>query len=43
MLHEYQVIYSIRCYTRVHVTVVGLGTYYPLIRGQCSTFFVDYF
>jgi hypothetical protein len=34
MLHEYHVIYSVRYYPRFHVTVVGLGTYYSLIRGH---------
>ena len=33
MLHEYHVIYSFRYYLRFHVTSVGLGTYYPWIRG----------
>jgi hypothetical protein len=33
MLHEYHVIYSVRYYPRFHLTVVGLGTYYPWIRG----------
>jgi len=33
MLHEYHVIYSVRYYPRFHVTAVGLGTYYPRIRG----------
>jgi hypothetical protein len=35
MLHEYHVIYSVRYYLRFHVTAVGLGTYYPWIRGHC--------
>jgi hypothetical protein len=26
MLHEYHVIYSVRCYPRFHVTAVGFGT-----------------
>jgi hypothetical protein len=30
---EYHVIYSVRYYPRFHVTAVGLGTYYPCIRG----------
>jgi len=34
MLHEYYVTYSIRYYPRFHVTTVGLGTYYPRIRGS---------
>ena len=34
MLHEYHVIYSVRYYPRFHVTAVGLGTYYPWIRGS---------
>jgi hypothetical protein len=33
MLHGYHVMYNIRYYPRFHVTVVGLGTYYPWIRG----------
>jgi len=30
---SYHVIYSVRYYPRFHVTAVGLGTYYPWIRG----------
>ena len=26
--------YSVRCYPRFHVNAVGLGTYYPRIRGS---------
>jgi hypothetical protein len=38
MLHGYHVIYSVRHYPRFHVTALGLGTYYPLIRGHyCIT------
>jgi hypothetical protein len=37
MLHEYHVICSVRYYPRSHVTAVGLGTYYPWIRGHYST------
>jgi hypothetical protein len=37
MLHEYHVIYSVRYYPRFHVTAVGLGTYYPWIRGHYCT------
>ena len=37
MLHKYHVIYSIRYYPRFHVNAVGLGTYYPWIRGSAST------
>jgi hypothetical protein len=33
MLPEYHVIYSVRYYTRFHVTAVGFGTYYPWIWG----------
>ena len=33
-LQEYHVIYSVRYYPRFHVTVVGLGTYYPRIWGN---------
>jgi hypothetical protein len=39
MLHEYHVIYSVRYYPRFHVTAVGLGTYYPWIRGHYCIFF----
>jgi hypothetical protein len=34
MLHEYHVIYSVQYYPQFHVTVVGLGTYYPWLRGH---------
>jgi hypothetical protein len=34
MLHEYHVKYSVRYYPRFHITAVGLGTYYPWIRGH---------
>jgi hypothetical protein len=34
MLHEYHVIYSVRYYPRFYVPAVGLGTYYPWIRGH---------
>jgi hypothetical protein len=37
LLHAYHVIYSVRYYPRFHVTVVGLGTYYPRIRGHYCT------
>ena len=30
----YHVIYSVRYYPRLHVTTVGLTTYYPWIRGS---------
>ena len=33
MSNEYHVVYSLRYYPRFHVTTVGLGTYYPWIRG----------
>jgi len=33
MLHEYNVIYSIRYYPGFHVTAVGLGMYYLRIWG----------
>jgi hypothetical protein len=36
MLHEYHVIYSVWYYPRFHITMVGLGTYYPWIRLQPS-------
>jgi hypothetical protein len=29
----YHVMYSVRYYLQFHVTAVGLGTYYPQIRG----------
>jgi hypothetical protein len=32
-LHKYHIIHSIHYYPRLHVTAVGLGTYYPWIRG----------
>jgi len=31
MIHDYHVMYSVRYYPRLHVTAVGLGTYYPRI------------
>jgi hypothetical protein len=34
MLHEYHVICSVRYYPWFHKTAVGLGTYYPWIRGH---------
>jgi hypothetical protein len=34
MLHGYHVIYGVRYYPRFHVTAVGLGMYYPWIRGH---------
>jgi hypothetical protein len=34
MLHDYHVIYNVRYYPRLHVTALGLGTYYPWIRGH---------
>jgi hypothetical protein len=42
MLHEYHVICSVRYYPRFHVTAVGLGTYYPWIRGHYSIIILDY-
>jgi hypothetical protein len=36
-VQEYHFIYRIRYYPRFHVTAVGLGTYYPWIRGHCCT------
>jgi len=37
MLDEYHVIYSVRNYTLLSVTVVGLGTYQPRIwRSTCT-------
>jgi hypothetical protein len=42
MLHEYHVIYSVRYYPRFHLNAVGLGKYYPWIRGDyCSVFKVN--
>jgi hypothetical protein len=32
-LHRYHVIHSVRYYPRFHVTALGLGTYYPWMRG----------
>jgi len=41
MLHNYHVIYSIHYYTQFHITMVGLGTYYPWIWGSaCSSYFM---
>jgi len=37
MLNEYHVIDSVRYYPRLHVTAVGLGTYYPWIRLSACT------
>jgi hypothetical protein len=37
LLHEYHVVYSVRYYPGFHVTAVGLGTYYPWIRGHYFT------
>jgi hypothetical protein len=37
MLHEYHVIYSVPYYPQFHVTAVGLGMYYPWIRGHYCT------
>jgi hypothetical protein len=37
MLHEYLVTRSVRYYLRLHVTAVGLGTYYAWIRGHYSS------
>jgi hypothetical protein len=36
MLNEYHVIYSVRYYLWFDVTAVGLGTFYPCIRGHCT-------
>jgi hypothetical protein len=34
--------FSVRYYPRFHVTAVGLGTYYPRIRGSaCTTQFQE--
>jgi hypothetical protein len=41
MLHEYHVIYSVQYHPRFHVTAVGLGTYYPWIRGHYCTLLCD--
>jgi hypothetical protein len=37
MLHKYHIIYSVRHYPRLHVTAVGLGTYYLWILGHYCT------
>ena len=37
MLHEYHFIYSVWYYPQFIVTAVGLGTYYPRIRGSACT------
>jgi hypothetical protein len=34
ILHVYNVMYGVRYYLWFHITAVGLGTYYPWIRGQ---------
>jgi len=34
----YHTIYSVRYYPRFHVTAVGLGTYYPRIRGSACIY-----
>ena len=38
MLHAYHVIYNFRYHPRFHVTAVGIGTYYPWIRGYSFYF-----
>jgi hypothetical protein len=43
MLHEYHIIYSVRCYRRFHVIAVGLGTYYPWLRGHYCIYFTNQF
>jgi hypothetical protein len=45
MLHEYHVIYSIWYYLRFHVTVVGLGMYYPWTHGGTNVlhFYINSF
>jgi len=35
----YHFIYNVRYYPRIHVPVVGLGTYYPQIQGSAYTVF----
>jgi hypothetical protein len=42
MLHEYHVIYSVQYYPRLHIIAVGLGTYYPWIRGHCRMYVCIY-
>jgi len=37
----YHVIYSIQYYLLFHITVVGLGTYYPQIWGSAYIFFCN--
>jgi hypothetical protein len=41
MLHEYQVIYSVRYCSRFHVTAVLLGMYYPRIQGHYCTSIIN--
>jgi hypothetical protein len=37
MLHKYHVMYSFWYYLQFHITEVGLGMYYPQIRGHTRT------
>jgi hypothetical protein len=34
LLHRYHIICSVQYYRRFHITMVGLGTYYPQIQGH---------
>jgi hypothetical protein len=40
LLYEYHVIYSFRYYPRFQVITVGLGTYYPWVRGHYCILFI---
>jgi hypothetical protein len=42
MLHEYHLIYSVRYYPHLHVTTVGLGTYYLRVRGHYCVYIYTY-
>jgi hypothetical protein len=42
MLHEYHVIYGVRCYPWFHVSTVGLGTHYPRKREHYCTYIHTY-
>jgi hypothetical protein len=42
MLHEYHNIYGVQYYPWFHITVVGLGVYYPQIWGHYFTYTLLY-
>jgi len=42
MLHEYHVMYSVQYYPWSHITVVGLGTYFPQKWRSTSIWFLSY-